>query len=549
MKRLICGVAAGLLSLSLFAQHTLHDLDIQVQLEPNGDAWIQETRQMTIGPRGTECYIVISNLNGSDIGDLSVSDETGKEYLNIGAWDVNSSRSEKAGKCGLVTKSNGYEVCWGIGDDGERTYITTYKVTNLLKSYGTSDGFNWMFVTRNIQPSPQHVTLTMWAADGTEINDSVANIWGFGFKGSVWFDEGCIHAESSEPFESDYCMIIMAEFTDSLFQPSMSAGEPFESLKERALEGSDYGMDFDEGSESDDDWFDMILGGLMMIGMGFFGLVGLLYAPVTYIVRWWKYKRNLEWYRDIPFNGNLTTANNVLNKLRLGTDYDKLLSACVIKLVNLGALGIENHPNREGKVVPAFVVKEWDGKNQPSLLRKIHNIFKQAAGEDTVLEPWELKAYMKDKSNQSEMDSFLNVLHGINIFSLSKQKDEVRNLMGLKKFLEEFTLMSERGIQEGKLWKDYMVYATLFGNAKRVIAEMKKINPEYFKMDNIANQMAEGMTVPTIYTVFHRGTADAYSAKMLREHPSSSRGGGGGGFSSFGGGGGFSGGGSGGGIR
>jgi len=60
------------------------------------------------------------------------------------------------------------------------------------------------------------------------------------------------------------------------------------------------------------------------------------------------------------------------------------------------------------------------------------------------------------------------------------------------------------------------------------------------------------MTVPTIYTVFQRGTADAYSAKMLREHPTSSGSGrswGGGGFSSFGGGGGFSGGGSGGGIR
>ena len=554
MKRLfICGMAACLLSISTFAQHELHNLYINVELQPNGDALISETREMTVGSEGTECYIVIGNLNGSEVNGLCVSDETGRNYDNIGLWQINRSRSEKAYKCGIVQKENGYELCWGIGDEGERTYVTSYTVTNLLKSYNEADGFNYMFVARNIRPYPQHVYLTIGCADNTEINDSIANIWAFGYKGSIWFEDGRIHAESEEPFESDYCMIIMAEFNDSIFQPGMSVSEPFENVKQRAFEGSDYGMDFEDGSE-EEDWFDIIIGALVGGGMILLGLVGLLAAPVTYFVRWWKYKRGVSWYRDIPFDGNLLTASDVLNKLRLGTaNYDKLLSACVIKLINLGALGIESHPNREGKVVPAFVVKKWDGKGDAHiLLRKIYTIFELAAGNDSVLEPWELKAYMKDKHNQGTIDSFLNVLHGVRLFNLSKRKEEVRQLMGLKKYLSEFTLLDERGIQETTLWKDYMVYATLFGNAKRVIKEMQKINPEYFKLDNIAGQMAEGMTVPTIYTVFQRGTADAYSAKMLREHPTSSGSGrswGGGGFSSFGGGGGFSGGGSGGGIR
>lgn len=553
IKRLyIYGVAACLCTLSAVAQPSLNDLNINVSLQPNGDARITETRQMTITSEGTECYIVVGNLNGNCLDDLEVMDETGQKYKNIGAWDVSRSRSEKSGKCGLVTKSNGYEVCWGLGDAGERTYVTSYTITNLLKAYGGADGFNYMFVARDVRPYPQHVSLTISCADGTEINDSIANIWAFGYKGSVWFDEGRICAESSEPFERDYCMIIMAEFADSIFQPTMAGGEPFENLKQRAFEGSDYGME--EGGSSVDDLFERIIGYLVGAGMIFLALVGLLAAPVTYLVKWWKYKRNIEWYREIPFGGNLSQANDVLNELRFGVkDYDKLLSACVIKLINLGALGIEDRPNRDGKVVPAFVVKNWDAKNESHiLLRKIHTIFQLAAGNDSVLEPWELKAFMKHKANQSVIDSFLNTLRGVKTVSLSSQKDEVRKLLGLKKFLSEFTLLSERGIKESTLWKDYMVYATLFGNAKRVIKEMQKINPEYFKLDNVASQMAEGMTVPTIYTVFHKGTADAYSAKMLREHPTSSsshRSFGGGGFSSFGGGGGFSGGGHGGGIR
>ena len=64
----------------------LRHLQIDVILRDNGDADVREVRQMEIDSEGTECYIVIGNLNGSDIKDFSVTDETGKEYVNEGAW-------------------------------------------------------------------------------------------------------------------------------------------------------------------------------------------------------------------------------------------------------------------------------------------------------------------------------------------------------------------------------------------------------------------------------------------------------------------------------
>ena len=66
------------------ASPSLHNLDIQVDLRDNGDAEIIETRQMSIDSEGTECYIVIDNLNGRDIIDFYVTDETGRKYTNIG---------------------------------------------------------------------------------------------------------------------------------------------------------------------------------------------------------------------------------------------------------------------------------------------------------------------------------------------------------------------------------------------------------------------------------------------------------------------------------
>jgi uncharacterized membrane protein len=110
--------------------------------------------------------------------------------------------------------------------------------------------------------------------------------------------------------------------------------------------------------------------------------------------------------------------------------------------------------------------------------------------------------------------------------------------------LKEFTLLDERELKEVKLWKVYMIYATLFGIADKVIKEMKQVNPAYFNMDRVAAAMADDLTLPLIYSTLHRGTSSAMAAKAARENRAagggghSSWGGGGGGFSGFGGGGG-----------
>ena len=67
-------------AMNLSAYSSLNSLDIRVVLSRNGDAHITETRKMDIGWEGTECYIVIGNLEGSQIRDFMVKDETGHRY-------------------------------------------------------------------------------------------------------------------------------------------------------------------------------------------------------------------------------------------------------------------------------------------------------------------------------------------------------------------------------------------------------------------------------------------------------------------------------------
>ena len=176
----------------------------------------------------------------------------------------------------------------------------------------------------------------------------------------------------------------------------------------------------------------------------------------------------------------------------------------------------------------------------------VHKIFRDAAGTDTILEPKELRSWMNSSRNQSYADSFIQTLHTkTRIYQYRDQQDEVKKVFGLRKFLKEFTLLDERNVGEVALWKDYMIYATLYGIADQVISDMKKINPEYFNMDQVAQQMANETTLPMIRSTMHRSTARAAMNKAERE----ARAAGGGGRASWGGGGGFSGGGFGGGVR
>ena len=532
---------------TLFAQSRLHDLDIRVVLSKDGDARITETRRMTIDSEGTECYIPIGNTGRSMVTGLTVSDEQGKEYTPCDVWDVNWSREKKTGKCGILEKSSGYELCWGLGASGERTYTASYTVTGLVRSYEESDGFNWMFVARDVKPSPEHVKLAITTDFGTLLTDSIANIWAFGFGGNINFTDSAIVAETTEPFKEHDAMIVMCEFNKGVFSPwNFNYKMKFESVKKYAFENSDY---LEEEKEDKDPWWMKWLEWICGGGFVFLALCGLVWEPVARLV--YKYKfRNVDWYRDIPLGGDLALANSLLNDVYQTRDYNKLLSASVLKLVQLGALGIDRQRPK-----PAFVINEWKGDEQVAnrkLLQSIYSLFKNAAGGNQVLDPHELTNYMESEKHESEVFSFVSALHEVHLESISDHKTEVSQLLGLKKYLKDFTLLNEREIQEVTLWKDYMVWATLFGIASTVVEQMKKINPEYFKMDDIASQLAYTVTQPEVTKVFTKATNSAYYRSISDDSSSSGgsrRSSGSGGRASRGGGGGHRGGGSGGGIR
>ena len=108
--------------------------------------------------------------------------------------------------------------------------------------------------------------------------------------------------------------------------------------------------------------------------------------------------------------------------------------------------------------------------------------------------------------------------------------NEKEKWKGLKKYMEEFSLLKEKEVPEIILWEKFLVYATVFGISDKVLKQLKIVYPD---LDN----MIQDGTYPYMYlminTDFSHSFVSVVSSSMSSAYSSAT--GGGGGFSGGGG--------------
>ena len=248
-----------------------------------------------------------------------------------------------------------------------------------------------------------------------------------------------------------------------------------------------------------------------IIGYGVVGVIAL--AVVLGLIVWiWeivktiqaksRLNKELTWYRDIPVGGNLKLASYIMGEYGSSCSNKCLLSACVLKLVNEGVLSVEWHEDANGKRALRFAIHDYTlSTEDPEMMHSLYNIFREAAGDDGVLEAQELKEWFDTDKNDYKVRKLVDQME-LNLKPKYKHKDftamhdEAMQVFGLKKFLTEFALLDECELKEVTLWKNFIVWAMLFGIAEQVVRDMKKVNPEYFRMDAVAALMADEEMLP-----------------------------------------------------
>lgn len=533
----------------VFAKNNVSEIDIDVTIRADGSAYIVQNWR-GVFDEGTENYIPITTSDIS-ISDFRVSDINGS-YEFVEKWDIKASFKEKSSKCGIVYTDTGVELCFGITNYGANRYAIEYVVHDFIKSYSDYDGTNFMFINPGMSTFPTDATLNIVIQNGTKLSQSNAGIWGFGYDGYTEFSDGKVTAYTTSALRNNNSMIVMLKLDKGIVFPKTSVNQSFEAIKEKAFEGSDYGYDYYDNEESS--LFETILGVIVTVGFW----TALIWFITVFIKRKKAIKqfaKETGYFRDIPNNGKIDVSHYLAQTFDVSGDESLIIGALILSMINKGCIEPEKEETAGlfGKVkesINLILIKEPDTSSELTLF----NLLKESAGDDGILQEKELEKF--SYKNPEKITGFVKAIKdsgerefitlggfsdgaGNCIKHLSdKGKEELSEIIGLKKYLEEFTLIAEREINETIIWKEYMIYATLFGIANKVIKQFKEVYPE--KLPEFESYNRNVIIAYSYYHSMHRSAQRAIQAKRTS---------GGGGRASFGGGGGFSGGGFGGGSR
>lgn len=546
--------------------NSIQRISMDIYVKDNGDAQVTEVWNCNT-TQGTEVYHPYYNLGNSVIKDLTVTDGNTK-YTTLSNWNTSGSLSSKANKCGINKISNGVELCWGISKYGSHTYTVKYTITNFVSELTDSQMIYWTLIPYDFSNSIGNVYIKIHT--DFKIADTT-DVWGYGnYGGTAYVYNGYIEMQSDGRLSTSEYMTILVKFPRGTFNTTNKLNRNFDYYFDVAEEGTTKYVD---SSDSGDDNFSF--GGFIFLVFVFYIGIWIVIIKVgidssstfNFGVDGKSIPKDVPYYRDIPCKKDIFRAYYIGHQYGLLKKKTDVLGAIILKWLKDGLIKIEQKETglvfkKENTVV---VLKETDSslitdEKEKELFIMLYEASKDGYLENKEFEKWCSKSYSKilswfDEIIKREKEKLvtegvitveekvtLKIFKSKTYTATSELKQEAIELAGLKRYLNEYTLIKDRQAIEVQLFEEYLIFAQIMGIAKKVAKEFKDLYPEIIEQSNFSSYD----NIVFIHMCSSRGITQANAARSRAQSYSS----GGGGFSSGGGGGGsFGGGGGGGGFR
>ena len=531
MKKILSALLFLCLAAFALAGQEIRNIDETVVIRPDGSAEITQVWDVNV-VSGTEFYLPFDHLGPIDISNLRVS-ENGEDFIAEGdGWDTDRTREQKRGRCGIVRKENGVELCWGQGDYGDHLWTVRYTVSGLVMKMGEYNGLYFSFVNSGLSAPPQHVKVMLVnETGGPEWTEENVKVWGFRSDSEIFVEDGAVRAESLSPFRSSSAMTVLVRFDPDLLSPAVEYDKGFEAIMDIAFKGSDY---VDKSSFGDVAILLLaLIAFLLFTPVGWIILAGIIFLIFlfNYHVLGWKYEKKIfgarkvkGWYRDVPLKGSIPAGYYVLAKGDAMSAWDKdyannLIGAYFLRWVLADVVEVLPDPENKSRVNLSF--KQQTSFKEP-LENDLYAMVREASGKNLILEADELEKWSKKSFKRMSDIPSRALTIGRKWFEdrhyteksdrLNKEgQEQARHLIEFKNFLEDFTLSKERGAIEVTLWQDYLVYAALFGIADKVAKQFEKLYPAEF---NQFSRILNGSSLATV--ISYSGNISASALKNAR---------------------------------
>ncbi len=545
------------LFIDVVSANTLNNVDIDMVLDENGNAHVTEKWYMTLSESDdTEIYKKEYNLGNSTITNFSVSDEN-TLYTENKSWDIYGNFDSKKYKYGINTVSEGIELCWGISDYGSKTYTLEYDRNNIIFTTSDADVLYMKLISGMSMMNNMNYSIKI---SGPYTYPDTLDVWGYGAKGYAYVSNGSIFASNEENTqlngESDY-VVLLVKYPQGTFTLENSNSYSEYSVFQDVLDAANkdtfkYDYDTEEKSSWISDLIRLVITGLIIIFIGRAVTRGnYKFGPAGKKID----MKTIPAFRDIPCDKNIFKAYFLCKAYELNAKDSDFFGSLFLKWISEDKISIvkEDKKTLLGTKTTTSIDFTKFGKTDVEVENDIYKII-YTASKDGILDENEFDKY--SKNNYSKILSWFDkaetygrdLYQGNNLVTKEKSnfviddklKESVIQLAGLKKYLIEFSQMDKKEAIEVMLWKDYLIYAQIFGIADKVANQFKKLYPEI-----VSTMTSSGYNIEDIILLntFSTTAINAASSARSAANRYSS---GGGGFSSGGGGGGSFGGGGGG---
>ena len=523
----------------------VHSVDILLQPQKDGTVLITETWDMT-PYSGTEWYTGLSRNDHQDNIGLSVWDETGRTYLVENdleedpayyTWKTERPLEEKTAKCGY-SYSN---ICirWGLHELGVRhQYTVQYSVTGLFGQMKNADVLSITLLAQHPGNVIPKATVTV-ASDEAPFTKENATIYANGYDGTLFFEEGKIIAATTQKLPPNGHIALNLGFSPSIFALPPSDHSDYTFNDKRAFRSSNTPWDIFTSNTGSGGYittqkivktssfsYRKVQEAIKLVGLLFcaslvlyflyriFRRVHRLYTIYNYYkkrglslhkAKRRSYLKEMDYCRSVPFLDSPSTNIWILLTLGMRPSEGDIISAFIMGWAQSGRVKFVPCAKDGGNTQEVVFVENPPPPSTPfePMEENLYNILLNASGADRILSPKEINQWAKNKTNGGRIVNWkLSIQYSSKqyaeqnnaadelLFPHLKKKDvlsdsgvvEAKKLLGLKHYLLDFTLVHERMPPEVTLWREYLVYATLFGIADRVSSSFATLYPQYFRL-------------------------------------------------------------------
>ena len=478
-KIILCALLFIAFSNKVLATNYIHNIDIDIYIDENGNANITETWDVD-GDNGTEWYKVMNNLNNSKLSDFTVMmDDSPLQYKN---WNVSENLKQKRGYYGINYTSNGLELCFGKWDYNRHVFTLNYTLSNYIFNTNDSQVLYWNLIDKLSDVSFEDFSVTVSSYYDFP---SDMEIYGYGYVGRVDVLDGKITMHNIEKMNDSY-VTLLAKFPLNTFNNSSIRSEynTFDDVLKAA--------------KSKTGFLSGLISTISMFVLFTIGIFISLFLGYGYKDNKKLNRKQLPFYRDIPCNKDIYYARTLL-KLN-NSQTGNILGAIILKWTRNNKIAfIKKDDTKKKYSIDLRLNPTFDNE----LERELFNMMLEAS-VDGILEQRELERWCNRNHSRftklfDDIDNaYINKLkseghiykrtnrrecHRKNVMDDTIYAESVK-LYGLKNFLEEFAKMDTKEVLDVHLWDEYLMFAYLFGIANKVTKQLKNLYPDAINGQN-----------------------------------------------------------------